>query len=72
MSEDRNLPIEEQSTEDKIDGVARALWIEFTLWNAPVEHPTWGELLAQGHQGAKRVAEFRAYALAAIQACAHE
>ncbi len=54
--------------ETKIDRVARAIWIEFTLWNAPKEYPTWGELLAQGHQGAKRVSEFRLYALAAIKA----
>ncbi len=52
----------------KIDRVARSLWIEFMRWNASAEWPTWGELLAQGHQGAKRVSEFRLYAQAAIAA----
>lgn len=38
------------------------------LQSVPAEHPTWCELLAQGHQGRRWVAETRAMVEAALTA----
>ena len=50
-----------------IEKVAEALWMAFVAQHVRSKDcPTWGELLAQGHQGLGRVNQFRALARAAL------
>lgn len=52
---------------------AEAAWRVFVSRQThPENWPSWGELLAQGHQGMHRVNEFREYAAAAREWTAAE
>lgn len=52
-----------------VEAAARAMWTEFIAQHLRSEDwPTWGELLAQGHQGLGRVEQFRSLAHAALTA----
>ena len=54
---------------EMVERVAMAIHEQFRLQRTHTEDwPTWGELLAQGHQGAWRVRETRELARAAIAA----
>lgn len=56
-----------QPSDAEVQEVARALWQQIrTQQTRPGDWPTWGELLAQGHQGANRVGDFRLLARAAL------
>ncbi len=56
-------------TEAQVEKGARSAWDVFRARQTrPDDWPLWGELLAQGHQGAHRVDEFRGYARAALSA----
>jgi hypothetical protein len=52
-----------------VERVARAIYeAHCRLHPPPINWPTWGEQVAQGHQGQNRVREFLSYATAAIAA----
>jgi hypothetical protein len=58
-----------EPSEAMVERAAEAAWDVYRSMKVPSsDWPTWGELLAQGHQGAGRVAEFRAIARAALKA----
>jgi hypothetical protein len=45
------------------EALAKAFWNAFVaLQPNPIDWPSWGELVAQGHQGMHRVNDFYAYA----------
>lgn len=53
--------------DELVEKMAEALWDGFAKQHLhPADWPSWGELLAQGHQGMHRVNEFRAHARAAL------
>lgn len=55
--------------DDVVEAMARGLWDAYAEQHLhPADWPSWGELMAQGHQGMHRVNEFRGYARAAIRA----
>ena len=56
-----------------VERVARGIHDQFVaLQTRPDDWPTWGELLAQGHQGANRIYDTRELARAAIRAFVSE
>lgn len=52
-----------------VEAMARGMWEAYARQHLhPADWPSWGELVAQGHQGIHRTNEFRGYARAAIRA----
>lgn len=51
---------------ENVELLAEAIWNAFRVYRSQDDWPTWGELVAQGHQGMHRVNEYRLYARAAL------